>query len=448
MKKVIAIMTLAAALFGCKAPQADMNRTPIFKVVGPDGSDATKPVSIDGKAQDVTFNVMSSVEWTASIGGDEAFALATKSGGSGNTPVIVSAAENETGKSRQSVISFTAENGKEYIYTLNQGIAVPYLDVAPTKVNLLPEGGDFTITLNTNQKSWDASIEGATWITEVSRTENKITFKATENTTSAERIGSISIYSLSAIASAEVQVIQSFNAPPPAADLLDLVFDKDGGCKDVSAMGMAVEKRADETMSTKYIDAYKRYAAVFSGAACRNNLTSGYYVIRYDENATFKSSLEDGHSIEVLVKFDEIPTKQQKFFGSTQAGGTGLCINASANYFDNEIYCGGGWKSAHGSLKPEVGVYYHLVGTWNPSTGENCIYVNGNLNGSRQDATGAFKHMTTDSTGMLWFAVGADPNNNHTLGEISLHGEVVIARVYGAPLNASQVKALFKQITQ
>lgn len=40
----------------------DLNRTPIFKVIGPDDSDPSQPISIDGKSQEVAFSVLSTAD--------------------------------------------------------------------------------------------------------------------------------------------------------------------------------------------------------------------------------------------------------------------------------------------------------------------------------------------------------------------------------------------------
>src|SRR5699024_10364952 len=72
MKKLLTMFAIVCAfLASCDSEGGDLNRTPLLKVVGPDGSDPSQPISIDGKSQEVAFTVLATADWTADIAGDE-----------------------------------------------------------------------------------------------------------------------------------------------------------------------------------------------------------------------------------------------------------------------------------------------------------------------------------------------------------------------------------------
>ena len=65
MKKLLTMFAIVCAfLASCDSEGGDLNRTPLLKVVGPDGSDPSQPISIDGKSQEVAFTVLATADWT------------------------------------------------------------------------------------------------------------------------------------------------------------------------------------------------------------------------------------------------------------------------------------------------------------------------------------------------------------------------------------------------
>ena len=124
---------VCAFLASCDSEGGDLNRTPLLKVVGPDGSDPSQPISIDGKSQEVAFTVLATADWTADIAGDEGFALSDRSGATGNTKVTVVAARNLSGATRSATVSFRLGGEERYAYTISQTEEQPYLDVDPRR---------------------------------------------------------------------------------------------------------------------------------------------------------------------------------------------------------------------------------------------------------------------------------------------------------------------------
>lgn len=442
---VIACMTFLS----CSNGNDDLTRTHIFKVVPPADSGQSNTIEISGKDQICDFKVLSTSDWSAKITESEGFSLSTESGASGNTTVAVSATMNNSGASRSATVSFIFNDEIRYEYTITQAEVEPFFDITPAFVPLTGDLNEFTLAVSTNQTSWTYEISNNEdkWITEKSKEGNTITFIANENNTDKTRSADIKFYStLHPEVFSYITVQQAFLVDAPTADLLDVVFGPNGSAKDVSPMGMNVELRADETVSTTYLDKYGRYAGVFSKAGSPlSGQTTGYYTVPYTDNATFKSKLEDGFTIEMLIRrYDEPGTKQIKPFASTQAGGTGICFRAKeGNEFNFEVHTGGAWRNVYSGITPQKDIYYHAIAVWDKENAVAKLYVDGVLTGTTT-AAGDFKFMTTN-VNAYWFGIGADPNPNN-LGEATFNGEVVIARLYGDPLTNEQVQSLWKLV--
>ena len=451
MKKLLTMFAIVCAfLASCDSEGGDLNRTPLLKVVGPDGSDPSQPISIDGKSQEVAFTVLATADWTADIAGDEGFALSDRSGATGNTKVTV-------GATRSATVSFRLGGEERYAYTISQTEEQPYLDVDPATISIVGDRTEFTVAVSTNQSPWKVEIDspdGDGWLTQQSKESASITFLAEENTTGKNRTATLKFVSeLHPEVFNYVTVTQGYVVPAPTADLLDVVFAEDGTAKDVSAMGMTVELLPDPTLSTVFLEKYDRYAARFTREPSGPSavLESGFYKVEYNDNAAFKSKLEDGYAMEVLLRRYDDPKKLQiKPFASSEGGGVSICFWADDS---NQIVMetgtknatgGNVWKTAKSGVTPLKDVYYHIVAVWDKAAGTQKIYVDGELKATNNSAGGEFRHMNTN-VDKRWFGIGADPNPNDK-GQISFNGEVVIARIYDDPINADQVHALWKLV--
>lgn len=441
MKKLLTMFAIVCAfLASCDSEGGDLNRTPLLKVVGPDGSDPSQPISIDGKSQEVAFTVLATADWTADIAGDEGFALSDRSGAT-----------------RSATVSFRLGGEERYAYTISQTEEQPYLDVDPATISIVGDHTEFTVAVSTNQSPWKVEIDspdGDGWLTQQSKESASITFLAEENTTGRNRTATLKFVSeLHPEVFNYVTVTQGYVVPAPTADLLDVVFAEDGTAKDVSAMGMTVELLPDPTLSTVFLEKYDRYAARFTREPSGPSavLESGFYKVEYNDNAAFKSKLEDGYAMEVLLRRYDDPKKLQiKPFASSEGGGVSICFWADDS---NQIVMetgtknatgGNVWKTAKSGVTPLKDVYYHIVAVWDKAAGTQKIYVDGELKATNNSAGGEFRHMNTN-VDKRWFGIGADPNPNDK-GQISFNGEVVIARIYDDPINADQVHALWKLV--
>ncbi len=233
----------------------------------------------------------------------------------------------------------------------------------------------------------------------------------------------------------------------PKADILDVVFQEDGTAYDASPMGNKVEVIGKGMMTTYYNENYKRIVPKLSNPWGGDGTI--YYKVDYENNQAFRDALANGHTLEILVMADysvgSLPDAEYKPFTSHEGGGTGLMIARKeksangTNDFTFLPYTGGSYRWANSGVHPEPGAYYHVVGVYNKEVEKAYIYVDGELKGTA-DAPGDFKFPSEGST---WFGIGADPHGAN--GNTAWNGEVVIARIYDAPLTAEQIAALYKQ---
>ncbi len=228
----------------------------------------------------------------------------------------------------------------------------------------------------------------------------------------------------------------------PVADLLDVVFNADGTASDVSASNMTVTTYPnDATLSTAYSDTFGRNTATFAPATAASTISSGFYEISYAGNTEWQSKLEDGFTMECVVKYTVAPSGSAfKFFGAQQTGGAALC-NSADNLFRFSPYIGGSYKQAISGVTPEKDRYYHVVGVYDKTLGQVRIYVDGELEGTETGVTGDYTHPTIDVAKR--FVLGGDPSNTVGKAESAAPCEIVIARVYDAELSDADVDYLY-----
>lgn len=444
---IFALAFLAVLFTGCK--QADlMTRTPIFKVLGPDGTEKSE-VAIDGKSQYVDFKVLASEMWTASVTGDDAFSLPVSSGGSGSTLVQLKATANESEAVRTATLEFVLGSYKK-TFAISQAVQEPYILVSPKEYQAASDGEEFSISVETNQEGWEVIVDGeASWLTEVSRDATQIVYRVPENTVGNRQIDLIFRASNNYDLVDVCTIKQNKVAEPPIADLLDVIFNADRSATDKSAAKRNIDSgRLDADVSVKMVDKYNCYAACFNNPTiARSGLEKGYYRVPYTIGDQLGSALGKGYTYEVVFSpyFDQQASdnKQVKMFSATQAGGTGLCFRAGSGEINFETHIGGSWAELYSGVIPQKNTYYHVIGIYDKENGIVTLYVDGVLRASK-NVSGDFKHMDT-SVDSRWFGIGADPSSTDK-GEASFYGEVVIARLYSRPITADEVRALYKLV--
>lgn len=266
--------------------------------------------------------------------------------------------------------------------------------------------------------------------------------------------GNITIYDAKGAAAytAAIADIDSitFSYPVPKADLLDVVFNTDGTATDASG-SLTVVANGTTTGIVSYDATLKRNVADFSANPYAST-PKAYYKADYESNTAYQAKLKDGHSIEVVFSMDasKITNYEAKPFASHQAGGTGflICTQSHAlvsgqneiTFLPNTSSTGttSTWRWAVSGVQPKSDVWYDVVGVWNQEEGKAYVYVNGELKNT-VSAPGKLKLATAKS---VWWGIGCDANA--TNGGNSFPGKVAVARAFDAPLNAEQVKALYK----
>ena len=454
MKRFFILMIAGAAALmmqSCKDETAEWtDRIPIFVVNGPAEATEEGYIEIEGRAQTVDFTVLSTTSWTAEVTGCDEYSLNTTVGGSGKTTVQLNAPENESGAIREAVVSFYLNDKLQKAFAVTQYIQEPYIEVKPTEVSVSPYGEQFTVEVLSNQTEWTYALEtAADWLTEVSRSASSVTFSVPENTSGANRTASL-VFTVADKPElfANLSISQVKPAAAPTDLILDVVFNEAGAAVDNSPMKMEVKNdRLDANNKTKLVSQYGRYAASFNnGQIARSNLDAGYYYVPYTTSSDFAKKLADGFSYELVfcTYYDPMTytdgLKQVKPFASTQAGGIGVCLQANTGLIQFETHVGGSWKSPKSTIVPVANQYYHVVCTWDKTKGAATIYVDGKLE-SVVNTSGDLKFHDT-SVDKRWFGIGADPSGSDK-GEASFYGEVVIARLYDAPMSEAEAAALY-----
>lgn len=269
----------------------------------------------------------------------------------------------------------------------------------------------------------------------------------------AQAGGKITIYDTKGAAAYSAAIADfdsiTFSYPVPKADLLDVVFNTDGTATDASG-SLTVVANGTTTGIVSYDATLKRNVADFSANPYAST-PKAYYKADYESNTDYQAKLKDGHSIEVVFSMDasKITNYEAKPFASHQSGGTGFLIctkskslTGSQNeitFLPNTTTTGTStWRWATSGVQPESNVWYDVVGVWNKDEAKAYIYVNGELKNT-VSAPGDLKLATAKS---VWWGIGCDANT--TNGGNAFTGKVAVARAFDAPLNADQVKALYK----
>lgn len=250
----------------------------------------------------------------------------------------------------------------------------------------------------------------------------------------------------------------SVSAQLPVADLVDIVFQKDGTA--IDKCGHNVRKRGGCT--AVWNATYNRYCGVATVAntdyysiKCFNSTVSADDITPKLKAKTF--------TMETLVKvtgsFDD--NTEKKVFSGTQGGGIGLftCKIANSPTKDQHPWTflvgtnnGGAntWQWTTDKNTPSTGVFYHLVGVYSTSGAK--LYVNG-VKVAETSFTADFFPMTNTYNSFHLFG---DPKSDeykvsgwNTLYqcEQGIAGEMAIARMYGKSLTDAEVKALYNNLT-
>jgi hypothetical protein len=227
-----------------------------------------------------------------------------------------------------------------------------------------------------------------------------------------------------------------------AADLLDIEFLSDGSPINATFTNITGKKYGSPTVA--YNSAYGRYEADLSMNE-QSARVYNFYSYYYGNNSTVKSKIEDGFTLEVVCYVPAHSNNNSLWaIGSQESGGTG--IGVVKNHFNTETYINGNYRIVEGSAEAMSDHYYHLVTTWDKTTGKLRLYVDGKEIGSGLATSGDFRHPQSDC---FYYCIGGHPTSAGTdRVDGGWNGKVTFARLYDDPLSAEQVKALYDGLSK
>ncbi len=307
---------------------------------------------------------------------------------------------------------------------------------------------DWTINVPYEAKSW---LE----VTPVSSSDDKkVTVKVSSND-SYERSAVLTLKVRDKAGSMLVTVKQDGDMLPaePLPDnlkndcILDVQFNQDGTAVDISGKGVEVKTVPGAGLVTYESRATRSYIAHFNQEP-GSSFTSGYYRVDYAEDSDLWKKLADGHSFEILTRFDadiSLWNKEIKPFSAMEAGGVGFLISKGdqvLTFLPNVSEDGKSvWRWAKSGVKPEYGRYYHIVGVWNKSEKKAYVYLDGELKGT-VDAPGELK--LPGNAKARWICIGGDAGPNDA--QAAWKGDIAIARIFDSPLTSSEVTTLYNRV--
>ncbi|MFJ9521040.1 LamG-like jellyroll fold domain-containing protein [Kitasatospora sp. NPDC101801] len=165
------------------------------------------------------------------------------------------------------------------------------------------------------------------------------------------------------------------------------------------------------------------------------NLNGAYYKTASPSVDTSRS-----YSVSAWVKLDNTDGYQTFVTqNGKERGSYYLQYSKAFNAFafvtpDSDNYWTGTYHHANGATPPQLGVWTHLVATFNAGTGSMTLYVNGKYAGADTNPT------PWNATGPI--TIGADAAANYPVGNLTA-GATSDVRTYPYPLTSEQVTALY-----
>ncbi|MDR1525534.1 MAG: hypothetical protein LBS79_09835 [Tannerella sp.] len=442
IKKILNVILLASCIINLISCLAGEEKEQAFlKLKNTDGSAMPAVLKIDAEKSAKSLLINSNGAWM--IQPSESWIAASPSSGKNDGTVRLDFQQNESLQTRTAQITILLNSETAANISVEQYGTAVRLSVTPaTQGSLSAEGGNVLFSIDANAQ-WTYLNTGSDWLTETEKTDKTLTLAASPNNTTASRTATLTFKLVNYGNTVEIPVTQKIGA---VADLLDVAFKNDGTAEDISPMRHTVTTLESSALFTFYSDTYERFGAVFNHTP-GTSVTEGYFKVDYSGNQTFKDKIADGHSLEILVSFDDdMPqNKEIKPFSSMEAGGTGLMISADNQLtFLPNISSNGtsAWQWTRSGVVPERGKYYHVVGVWNKTENKSYVYVNGERK-NRIDAAGNFNF--PNAIDKYWFGIGADAGAS---GQSAWRGKIMIARIYDDPLTDAEVILLQNRVNK
>lgn len=236
------------------------------------------------------------------------------------------------------------------------------------------------------------------------------------------------------IVSAPFQV-KSYEPTPgtsaPEADLLDVEFGENGKATDLSPAQQTIAASSKKPV-TVFNEEYKRYGASFDADYYT------YYKVDYQNDEDMKHALVNGFSLELFYKPGSTSGTYDPFC-STESGGAGI----EQSDDDISFWCYiGGYKSVVCSDVLAKDQWCHIVAVYDKENAKMTLYVNGKP-GASENASGTLT--LSGSSAAHWFGIGGDACPYEYV-QNPLSGQILVARIYGKPLDRDDVYWLYKDI--
>lgn len=377
------------------------------------------------------IRIESNCEWEITVPGATGEWLSfSQTQGNGDASVVMTAKGNDTADIRRGTFDVSLSDAGKRTYHVNQKCNPGYFSVTADKTKIVDCGETVTISVDTNLRDWEYSIDGE-GLTEVSKTSGELVLSlGGPLVTDGDRELTVSFSSPS-----HPECYETWPVTVKSALTLDLAPLKDGSVTNVSAFNIPVTTVEGMGMTAG--------GTLHFLHAPGSTQSEGYVKVDYVTNRRLREALLDGHSMEVqfMLGADNDASNDICVMSAMQSGGMGIILPAGSgdicwwiNVSPNGI---SRWCKVSSGIVPRKGEYYHVVGIWDREAGKAMLYVNGELKGST-DASGELVQPATND--YKWLCVGGDTARD--AAESAFNGDIALARIYDAVLDENAVKAL------
>lgn len=430
-------VTVSLALLACQ--EKEIAKVPAKILLDNADSFGGLVLNFGNKAETQNITFTADGDWHIRVPDDAAWLTVSPASGHGNgdkVSVALTVKPNPVEKGRKTVLAFVSDGlEQKALVTLKQEqLYVRKIRLPGSKVEIGQGAATYTIPVTAVYVNKFTVSGAASWLTAemgADSGELKLTVPANNG---APRSCEIVLTSEPVPGEESVMdtlVVSQFNVAAPKPDLLDIDFNSDGSAVD-AARGKTVTYFPGNECVLSLNKIWGTYVPSFSHAM-GGGYTGGCYKV--EEDAEMISLMQDGYSMEAIMKLSEEPNgKEIKAFSCTRAGGTALMVGSSGHNNNlTFIINNKGWKFCDSGIVPVPGIYYHVLGTWDKASGDLVCYVNGERKSVVTGITGTFKRAAMNPN---HFTIGGNQANDG-----GWRGDVVEACLFSTALTADEAHA-------
>ena len=181
MKKLFLILTIAigSLLYGCT--DADVDKPSVFEFA----EDANLSPNIAPSGGRVVVDFYSPFYWSATA--DDWITIEPRSGGVGNSSIVIKLSANKTGSARIGTVTITLSNGESYVISVSQESEDIFGANSQSKYEIGVSGGEIKVKITTNiDYTVDIPKNAQSWLTLANTRalrEDNLTFNVAKNET-------------------------------------------------------------------------------------------------------------------------------------------------------------------------------------------------------------------------------------------------------------------------